>query len=180
MKRKISESEVSLTINLKEKLGGLAENKEIVDAIGQDIIDVMLRRTQEENRDVNGKLFPKYSKSYKDSLAFKSFGKSNDVNLTLTGDMLSSLTPSSEKSGQLTVSVTGSNNIIKAFANITGDRGGEYKSVKRDFFGISEKDLDKIINNYKPSLGSQAASLATSVLTKKILQAFGVTSGQED
>ncbi len=179
MKRKLSESEVSLTINLREKLGGIADNPEIKDAIGQDIINRILDRTENENRDVNGKLFAPYSKSYINSLAFQSFDKSpRNVNLRLTGDMLSSLVPSSE-GDDLIISVSGDNNILKAFGNITGERGNS-KGAKRDFFGISEKDLNKILDNYKPSLADSLTSDATSLLNQKILKALGVDDGEED
>ena len=172
--RKITESEVSQTINLSDYIGGAASTPEIKEAFTQAIIDRMLERTTEEHRDVNGAVFAPYSKAYKESLAFEVFGKNKDVNMTLTGDMLGSVDKISSSGTSIKFGVTGDEQIAKAFGNITGQRG-KNKSVKRDFFGVSDKEIKEIAKNYKPKLGDDLLELATASFTKKILKALGVT-----
>jgi hypothetical protein len=89
-KKKTSIDEVSTEINLKELLGGASKDRDVREAFFQVALDRMESRL-DEGRDVGGKLFAKYSKEYKDSLAFAAFGKNNTVNLQLTGDMRSSV-----------------------------------------------------------------------------------------
>ena len=86
-KRKISKTEVSQTINLRESLGRFSQVPEIRDAFLQSVIDTIVQRT-EHSRDIHNDIFAKYSKSYKESLPFQVFGKTNKVNMTLTGDKI--------------------------------------------------------------------------------------------
>ena len=58
--------------------------------LGEMIVDEIRSRTQ-RGIDRYGKQFKGYSEEYRDSLDFKNAGKSNKVNLTLTGDMLAEL-----------------------------------------------------------------------------------------
>lgn len=87
-----------------------------------------------------------YSKKYKDSLDFKAAGKSNKVNLTLTGDML----------GLLELEVDGNEvelgwddelEQLKASNHIVGDT-----VPKRDFFGLTAADIKKIKAEFLPDL----------------------------
>jgi hypothetical protein len=152
IKRTIKTDEVSQEINLREALGRFSQVPEIREAFVQAVIDRMVERT-ESSRDVTGKIFDKYSKAYKDSLEFKAFNKSNKVNMTLTGDMLGSIEKTSETRDKITVGVTGDENILKAFAHITGFEGHKYLDGKvkpRDFFGVTTKELNEIAARFEP------------------------------
>lgn len=167
MKPKLSEDEVSQTIDLKKVLGEVSEVESVSEAFAQALIDKIVARTT-LGRDVSGKIFPKYSKSYSESLAFKVFGKSRgDVNMTLTGDMLASIEPEIEQ-GKLKIQVTGSDNILKAFAHMTGYRGHPFLAgkPKREFFGISEKELAEVKKNFLPDLSQESKKNDEIIINK--------------
>lgn len=168
MKRTIEETEVSQTISLKEYLGWGANDPNIRDAFASDIIDRIVHRTTQENRDIKGKLFAAYSKDYIESQTFKIWGKSaGDINMTLTGDMLASLV-SESNDREMTISLDGKENIIKAFANITGQRG-KHKGKARDFFGVTDKELKSLASPYQPVFKKNEQSQS---LNKKIVEAL--------
>jgi len=173
MKIKLSEDEVSQEIDLKKTLGDVSGVDSVTEAFAQALIDKMVDRTQ-SGRDVNGKLFPKYSKSYTESLGFKVFGKSKgDVNMTLTGDMLASIEPEIDQ-GKLKLSVTGSENITKAFAHMTGYKGHPVLAgkPKREFFGINDAELAKIRKNFLPDLTKESKKADEDIL-KTLLKLLG-------
>ena len=123
-------------------------------------IDQIFKRTV-AGRNVFGKRFPRYAESYKRSLAFKIFGKTAHVNLTLSGEMLSSLGIGSVRDGKVKIIIIGDENNVKAEAHTFGiDRrvgSGKKvkvgkktklvfakKKVKRPFLGLSLKEEDRI------------------------------------
>ncbi|MBO9665926.1 MAG: hypothetical protein J7501_03865, partial [Bdellovibrio sp.] len=82
---KLTQAEVSQEFDLNEILGvNVKDDEGLAEAAGQFIIDRIVDRTR-DGRDVNGKAFAKYSESYKNSFIFHAWGKSNDVNLELSG-----------------------------------------------------------------------------------------------
>jgi len=119
-------------------------------AIAQDIVDFILKRT-DEGKDKDNKSFPKYSKSYTKSRMFEESGKGKTPNLNLTFDMLAELSIVSTKSaGQVVVGYfDGSDQVGKVEGNILGAYGGEPNKKKaRDFLGISDNDLEVILSRY--------------------------------
>jgi hypothetical protein len=172
MKRKVSEELVSQTINLKDLIGDVANEPSIKEAFAQAAIDKIVERTQ-SGRDVNGNLFAPYSKLYKESLAFNVFGKSNKVNLTLTGSMLSSINPDTDTSN-IKLQIDDSTEAAKAYGHITGFKGHPtIKNAKpRDFFGLTEKELKQIAKDFKPDL-SREAQRNDEVILKKLLKLIG-------
>lgn len=167
--RKISESEVSQKINLRDALGGFVGVPEIREAFLQTVIDRIVERTQ-SGRDVTGKIFSeKYSTAYKNSLPFKVYGKTNKVNMTLTGDMIQSIDKIDESRDTATIGITGEQNILKAFAHITGFEGHPHldgKVGKRDFFGITQKEIDKIVDKFKPETDKSARANDEKLIEK--------------
>lgn len=166
--RKISQSEVSQKIDLKAALGNVHKVPEIREAFLQAAIDLIVKRTQ-ASRDVDNKIFAKYSKNYQNSLAFKVYGKSSDVNLTLTGDMLGSIDKLDESSSTATIGITGDNNILKAFAHITGFQDHptlEGKVKPRDFFGITDKEIKDLTKEFKPETSARAAANDAGLIDK--------------
>lgn len=141
---KLSQQEVSQTINLQEEFGvDLSTNQGIKLQIGQAIIDRILERT-ESNKGVHGKNLKRpYSKSYRNSREFELYGKSpNDVNMKLKGDMLNSLDVE-DRGNNLTIKVS-EGEAPKAYNHNVGDT-----LPKRPWFGINKKELNEIKREFK-------------------------------
>lgn len=121
--------------------------------LGDDIIEAIKRRT-EKGVDRNGKKFPAYSKAYTESMDFKIAGKSkNSVDLQLSGDMLASINLLSHRKGKLLIGFeNGSDENARADGNITGSYGGSPNPKRaRDFLGLPDSELDKILSHYERS-----------------------------
>lgn len=115
-----------------------------------DIIEFIVDRSK-KGYDKNNRKFPGYSESYVKSLDFKIAGKSSrSVDLTLSGDMLAALKLISHKPGTLLIGFdNGTNENDRADGNITGSYGGSPNRKKaRDFLGIQNKDLERILDFY--------------------------------
>lgn len=106
-------------------------------------IDRIVARTR-DGIDKNGKAFAGYSESYKKSLAFRVGGKSSNVNLTLTGEMLASMTTVPTEQG-FSVEMIDKRNKDKAHGIITGQEGKW--SAKRDFLGLPESEENEIFKD---------------------------------
>ena len=160
---KLTQSEVSQTIDLKKVLGvDLTDYPEVKQAIGQAIIDLIVSRT-EDGLDVNGKKFANYSKDYKDSLAFKAFGKTNKVNLSQTGEMLSLMDIIDDSSNKLKIGWNDETENAKAYNHNVGDT-----VPKRPFFGVNDADLKKITDEFKPDLKKNQSDAAILKKLNKI------------
>jgi phage gpG-like protein len=123
-------------------------------AIAQDLIDYIAQRTQ-DGKGKGGQEWSgsasKYSKSYRDSLAFQVAGKGDTVDLTLTGDMLSSLELIADDDGALVVGIPeGSSEAGKAEGNIRGSYGQSTgnRSKARDFLALTKEEIKAILENY--------------------------------
>jgi hypothetical protein len=103
-----------------------------------------------KGKDKRNRNFKPYSKSYKESLDFKIGGKSSKPNLTLSGDMLDSIELISQRSGNLLIGFeNGTEENAKAEGNIKGTYGQKKPTGKaRDFLGITQKDLNAILDKY--------------------------------
>lgn len=128
-----------LKIDLKEIFGVDIDNDALKQSINQSILDKILRRTS-ESLDVNEKKFKPYSKQYKKSDDFIAFGKSNEVNLRLTGDMLELMDVIDESKNTTTIGWRDSDEAQKAHGHITGNG----RLPKRDFFGLSSVDIQEL------------------------------------
>lgn len=118
--------------------------------IAKEIIDFIKQRT-EKGLDKNNRKFSPYSKSYKKSLDFKLAGKSSKVDLELTGEMLAEMDLLTERSGSITIGYEADNKDLNG--KVEGNRKGTYGNKKpvtkpRDFLGIHEDDLKKILRKY--------------------------------
>lgn len=124
------------------------------EALGREVTE-FIRKRSESGKDKNNRSFPKYSKSYKDSLDFKNAGKTGKVDLTLSGDMLIALDVLSHTSGSVLIGYeNGSEENAKADGNVRGTYGNTkpIPGKKRDFMGITSRDLksltDKVRENF--------------------------------
>jgi hypothetical protein len=146
-RRKDLKTDPKLIIDLSDIFGGPIPNSpDLRAAIGQEILDIIVERTG-ENLDKNEKAFrpKKYSKEYADSLEFQAFGKSRgDVNLRLTGDMLQLMDIVEETPTTLTIGWRDDFQAQKASGHITGANN----LPKRDFFGLSEGDIQRLKSEF--------------------------------
>lgn len=162
---KMTESEVSQTFDLKEILGvDVSDTPAIKEAIGQALIDKIIERT-ESGVDVNGNKFEKYSEDYKDSLAFKAFGKTGKVNLTQSGQMLGTLDLIENKGNKIKIGWDDETENAKAYNHNTGDT-----VKKRQFFGITAEDIKAIRDEFKPDLKTTEND---KILLKKLSKIAG-------
>lgn len=97
------------------------------------------------------KSFPAYSKSYMESLDFKIAGKSSNVDLTLSGDMLDAMDILNHKKGTITIGFeNGTVDNAKAEGNILGSYGGAPKPSKaRNFLGVTPSELKRIVEAFE-------------------------------
>ena len=121
-----------------------------LESIASEIKDFIIERTQDKHLDKRNRQFAGYSDSYKHSLAFKVGGKSNAVDLTLSGDMLAALDVLDTRPGVIEIGFEkGSTENAKAEGNILGTYGKDKQvAPKRDFLGITKGDLNKILAKY--------------------------------
>jgi hypothetical protein len=150
-------------------------------AIGQDIIDYIIERTQ-KGFDKNGHPFKGYSKSYRESLDFKIAGKGKTVDLTLTEEMLNELKIIKTKKGEIEIGYDGRKNSLNG--KVEGNRLGTYGNKKsvtkgRDFLGIKKTPLDKILrefpldeDRFERALRAAAATEAAESVARNIQTNF--------
>jgi hypothetical protein len=127
----------------KDQLRATLADPVFRNAFGKMVIDEIITRT-EGGFDRYGEKFAAYSKSYRNSDIFKIYGKSSKVNLTLTGEMLSSLKSGGEGE-TITVELIGDENKAKAHGHKYGIRTKSGKRVKRDFLGLPDEELAAIM-----------------------------------
>lgn len=123
------------------------------EAIAQEIVEFIRNRTA-QNRDKNNRQFAAYSESYVGSFPFKVAGKSRgDVNLVLSGDMMSAMDALSHKPGRVVIGFqNGTVENAKADGNIRGTYGTPrpIPGKARDFLGISKRDLKEEVLSQFP------------------------------
>lgn len=125
----------------------LSDNSSLANQIGQAIIDKMIKRTG-EGKDIWNRPLDKYSKDYIESNEFQDADKSpSDINMTLTGDMLSDIDILSFRGNKLTIGFNESVNQKKAANHSNG-----VTVPKRFFFGITGSELDDIKRMFSDDL----------------------------
>jgi hypothetical protein len=116
--------------------------------LGDLIVERIFERT-DKGKDKDGRKFAGYSKDYIESLDFKNAGKSKgNINLQLSGDMLAGLKVLASTRNWIQVGFErGSEDNAKADGNIRGTYGQKspIPGKARDFLGITDKELEKIV-----------------------------------
>lgn len=126
------------------------------------MIDRMVDRS-EAGKDVLGKALPAYSKEYKNSEDFERYGKSaNERNMELTGEMLDSI--DLEVQGDEVIIKMEGDQAPKAHGNITGQEGKWKK--KRDFFGVTDFEVKKILRETVTEEDSEALGVLDVINTQ--------------
>jgi len=167
--------------NLKEIFGeDFSDMPELKDAIGQAIIDKIVKRT-EAGLAIGGKRELKaYAKAYKDSLAFKAAGKKpGEVNMELTGDMMGLLDIIDESTNTISVGWDDELQSAKAFNHNTGDT-----LPKRPFFGLNKTEVNDLRKQFQSDIKDAVRALrqdGRDAFTEKIASLVkDISSDSED
>ncbi len=131
-------------------------------AIANEIIEFSIKRSK-SGKDVNGDNFPKYTKEYINSKNFKIANKSSgNVDLELSGEMLNSQELISHQNGSLLIGYDRGDSDLNG--KVEGNRIGSYGKKNanpedaRDFLGISDSDLEKILKKFPKRTEKQKES----------------------
>lgn len=169
----LKKDEVSTEIDLKSLLGAASKNESIRQVFFEAAFDKLLARL-DQGRGVDGRLHA-YSKSYKDSLAFAAFGKSNTVNMQLTGDMVQSITVLDSSETKLKIGIDDTEQAAKAYGHMTGMKGHPTLAGKvdaRNWFGWKDSELIKIADAIKPEINKRDI-LSDAVVLKLLNKLVG-------
>lgn len=145
---KLSTEEVSVEVNLEALFGTDIKDAGLRRLIAESFVEKIVNRAQKgEGVNISSgykeKLKSPYSKAYANSLEFKAYGKKEDqVNMTLTGSMLSSIDLIQDNSKTIKIGID-NEEAPKAFNHQTGD-----KTTKRPFFGITNKDVTQVYDEF--------------------------------
>jgi hypothetical protein len=162
---------------LRDKLRGSLSNAQFRRQYSKAVIDRIVERTL-SGIDRGDKKFAGYSKEYINSDTFKIYGKApNEVNLELTGEMLSSL-KGIEKMQEITIELIGQNNKNKAHGHVNGL--GK-KKVKRDFLGVPDEELDQIMIETVEQFRNESFQEVSNLFAGQSFdQAFGQVGSQPE
>jgi hypothetical protein len=167
---KLTKKRVSQKLDLNELTGrNIASDPVLVRKIAQGIIDYMVDRAKSGRGLGRKDLKSPYSKSYSESLAFKAASKSrNDVNMTLSGDMLRSIDILEEDGASVVIGIDDEVDAPKAYGHQTGFEGhptipsGKYK---RPFFGVTTDEVKKeVLPKFKAEIEQSAGARTISSL----------------
>ncbi len=164
----VDEDLVAQEFDMEDLLGvDLSSDETLAAEIGQDIVQFIQDRAA-DNKGIGGKaLKSPYSKAYSKTTEFELAGKSpGDVNMRLTGDMLDSIEVLGFDNNVLTVGIEGGE-APKAHGHMTG-KNGEVPAMKREFFGLTEKEFQEIVAPYQDRIDqlAQPEASATDILTE--------------
>lgn len=131
--------------------------------IGREIVRRIRQRT-ESGIDKNGAQFKGYSEAYQQSLDFRIAGKSpGQVNLKLSGDMMTALEVIDTADGFVTVGITDAEDQAKAHGHLTGAEG---RLPIRDFLGLPEGDLKNIVERFPVETSTERAQRTQDLLSQ--------------
>jgi hypothetical protein len=158
----------------RSMLRPLISDVEVRRQIGRDVIDRIIHRTKVMNVDKDDTGFPGYSRNYENSLKFEIYGKGDRVDLTLTGEMLSSMVQKTDSRFYIDVVMADKKNNDKAHGNITGNYGRDRYSEDnkgpkaRDFLGLPESDLNKIVRRVVTKASSSRLDISIGILAEAL------------
>lgn len=136
---------MDISAPLKRAFLGVTSSNDVKREIGNRLIDQILVRTN-AGIDKEGSRFVGYSKAYKKSLAFKVYGKTNKVNLKLTGAMQSAIAVVGMDSTSVTIGFTDEDQQEKARGHIEGTGANDALPI-RDFWGLPLKNVQKVMKD---------------------------------
>lgn len=156
--------------NVFKSVSPILANPNFRQEYGRRLIDKIKERTQ-SGVNKNGRSFKQYSQSYKESLVYEIYGKTSQVNLTLTGEMLASMQVASTPSRKVVINFASSEQEAKAHGHIFG--GGYKRNLPvRDFFGLPKKDQYKILEETIKDFGSNTTIFDVPNVSESISTLF--------
>jgi hypothetical protein len=160
----VEEDLVAQEFDLEEILGvDLSQDETLAAEIGQDVIEFIQKRSLDGQGIGGKKLKSPYSKAYTKTTEFEVAGKApTDVNMRLTGEMIDSIEVLDFDGSVLTVGIEG-DQAPKAHGHMTG-KNGEVPAMQREFFGLTENELEKILDNYSSRIDQLKESESQSVV----------------
>lgn len=174
----VEEDLIAQEFDLEEILGvDLSQDETLAAEIGQDVVEFLQKRSNDGKGIGGSKLKSPYSKAYTKTTEFEVAGKSpRDINMRLTGDMIDSIDVLDFDGQVLTVGIEG-DQAPKAHGHMTG-KNGEVPAMKREFFGLTEKEFKSITDNYTDRISqlrdapTRFEDLATDEETQAVNDAF--------
>lgn len=149
-------------------------NQRTAKTIANDLLEYIVDRTK-QGKGKDGKDFRGYTEQYEESIDFRLAGKDGTPDLTLSGEMLDSLTVLSAGRGEIILGYPeGDPNNGKAEGNILGSYGGEpNKRRARNFLDLSDKEIAKVLKEYpldamRERLDNMSAAELARVLADEI------------
>jgi len=148
-------------------------------------VDTIVERTLKGNdkNDKSFKSYAPYSAAYKKTLKFRAFkGKTEKVNLKLTGGMLAAIdvTKSNGPSVQIGIKRADSVHSKKGHGHSNGVRKkGKLVLPQRDFWGLSTEEEDKIIKRTLKAAGADDLLAAAKLFEQSKLLLAGKLGEQE-
>ena len=163
---------MSIDAPTKRAYLSIVSDRDIKRAIATDIRDRIVERTQ-SGIDKDSDKFVKYSASYKKSLSFRVYGKSNKVDMTLTGAMLSSVSVVGIDSTTIKIGFSDNQQFQKASGHIDGTGANNALPI-RDFWGLPLEDVQDII---KKAIKESNQSGLIEALSQVPSEDVGVNNG---
>jgi len=122
--------------------------------------EVMIKLRTAEGRDVDGKMFAKYSPKYALFKQAKYSGPSYP-NLFLTGDMLGAMNtkPQPSTEGHLTYKVVGSDTAVVYFPDAMQAAKASGNNAKRNFFSLSAAEIQELADEIIAEITAREAIL---------------------
>lgn len=173
----VDPTELSQTLDLDDLLGApVSSDPVLARAMVQHIIDYhKLRLTKSQG--LGGAKFKDstYSKVYKSSLDFIAAGKSDPVNMQLSGDMVGSLDILSESGSKIKYGVADDEVLPRAFGHQSGFEGhpaeSKLKQYKREWFGVTPPEArDLLKSKFSKELASLKPDQGESVKQEQLIK----------
>jgi hypothetical protein len=143
-------------------------------AFAQRAIETIVNRTR-SGKAPNGRSFEDYSTAYSLSNAYRAAGKTSRVNLTLTGEMLDTITELQGEGSKVLLGWGDSLNNAKAHGHMTGKDGSGDLPV-REFFGVTENEIREIVRDLGQPTGP-VVNAEDTVLLEDLFRSVSIFRG---
>ena len=154
--------------------------------IGEELINFVIDRSK-DGKGKDGKSFPKYSKTYIDSIEFQLAGKSADeIDLTLSSELLDSMTvlEATGKKIKIGFEEGDSRNNGVAEGNIIGSYGQSSGNSRkaRNFLDLSSNEVSRILDKFAPEKQKEETSNRKAIRERasQIVEDFNFDTGDEE
>jgi hypothetical protein len=145
---KILRGSIEQTLDFKEIFGvSFVKNRAVKERIAQALIDKMKDRIA-AGVDRFGEEMAPYSKVYKESFDYIAARKNETVNMRLTGDMLGSIDILESAGSLVKIGFRGGEQQEKAYGHFVG----EGKLPVRQFFGVTESEVEQVKEEFSQEL----------------------------